>query len=76
MTFVQNQETTMPENVGYIAELIANYCYKGLSHNVLGPTGVNLFPSCSLLDINVLLWTFIVRYGDVLTMVIVRHFGR
>ena len=42
----------MPENVGYITELATNYRYKGLSHNVLGPTGVNLFVSCSLLDIN------------------------
>ena len=41
----------MPENVGCITELIANYCYKGLSHNVLGPAGVNVFISCSLLDI-------------------------
>ena len=26
MTFVQYQEITMPKNVGYTAELIANYC--------------------------------------------------
>ena len=26
----------MPANVSYITELIANYCYKGLSRNVLG----------------------------------------
>ena len=32
----------MPENVGYITELIANYCYKALCHTVLGPNGVNL----------------------------------
>ena len=32
----------MPENVGYVAELIANYCYKGLCHTISGPTGVNL----------------------------------
>ena len=55
MTFVQNQEIAVPENVGYITELIANYCYKGPSHNILGPTGVNLFKSCPLLDINMLL---------------------
>ena len=42
MSFVQVQEITMPENVGYNPELIANYCYKGLGHTVLGPTGVNL----------------------------------
>ena len=59
----------MHENVGYITELIANYCYKGFSNNVLGPTGVNLFTSCSLLDINVLLQTFIVCHGVILTMV-------
>ena len=44
----------MPENVGYyITELNANYWYKGLSHTVSGLTGVNLFMSSSLLDINV-----------------------
>ena len=32
MTFVQNQEIIMPENVGYITELIANYCYKSQPH--------------------------------------------
>ena len=26
----------MPENVGYITELIANYCYKGLGYTDLG----------------------------------------
>ena len=31
----------MSESVGYITELIANYCYKALCHTVLGPTGVN-----------------------------------
>ena len=64
----------MHEKVGYIIKLIANYCYKGLSHNVLRPTGVNLFTFCSLRDINVLLRTFIVRHGDVLSVVIERHF--
>ena len=53
MTFVQKQDITMPEIVGYVAELIANYCYKGLSDTVLGPNGANLCMSCSLLDINV-----------------------
>ena len=33
MTFVQTQKITMLENVGYITELIAYYCYKGPSHN-------------------------------------------
>ena len=42
MTFVQNQEIIMPENVGYDTELIASYCHKGLSHTVLEQTGVNL----------------------------------
>ena len=42
----------MPESVGYITELIADYCYKGLSHTVSGPNAVLLFMSCSLLDIN------------------------
>ena len=52
MAFDQNKEITMPENVGHIAELNANYCYKGLSHTVLGPNGVNLFMSCSHFDFN------------------------
>ena len=33
----------MPENVGYITELIASYCYKHLIHAVLGPAEVNLY---------------------------------
>ena len=32
----------MPVNVGYVTELIANYCYKAVCRTVLGPTGVNL----------------------------------
>ena len=52
MNFVQVQEIIMPENVGYITELIADYYNKGLSHNVLGPTGVNSFMSCFVHDIN------------------------
>ena len=55
MTFVQNQEIPIPENVEYITELIANFCYKGLGHYILGPTVVNLVIACSLLDINVFL---------------------
>ena len=54
MTFVQNQELTIPENVRYISiitELIESYCYKGLSHTVLGPTDVNLCMSHSRLDL-------------------------
>ena len=50
----QSQTSALHENVEYISKVIANYCHKGLSYNVLGPTGVNLFMSCSLLDINVL----------------------
>ena len=42
MNIVQVQEITMSENVWHITELIAIYCCKGLSHTVLGPTGVNL----------------------------------
>ena len=42
MTFVQNQEITMPENIGYITELIASPCYMGLSHTVFGPNGMDL----------------------------------
>ena len=53
MTFVQNQEITMPANVSYITELVANYCYMGLSHTALGSNDVNLFMSFSLLDINI-----------------------
>ena len=51
------------------------YCYKSLSHNVLGPAGVDFFTSCSLLSINVFLWTWIVHHGEVLIKVIVCHFG-
>ena len=32
MNYVQFDQATMPENVEYITELIADYCYKGLSH--------------------------------------------
>ena len=53
MTFVQNQEITMPENVRYITELIANYCYKGLRHDVWGSTGENFSMFCSLLYMSV-----------------------
>ena len=42
MNFVQVQEITMPDIVGYITKLIANYCYKALGHTVLEPTGVNV----------------------------------
>ena len=50
----------MHENVGYTklskyTELITNCCYKGLSHNALGPTGVIVFMPGSLPDISVLL---------------------
>ena len=72
MTFIQNQEITTPENVGYITELTANYCYKGLSHNALGPTGVNLFMSCSLPDLNMFLQTLLcvmVTYSSLLQCV-------
>ena len=51
MIFVQNQEITMPENVGYVPELIASYRYKGLSQTVMGPTRANLCMSFSLLDL-------------------------
>ena len=51
MTFVQNQEIIMPENVGYVTELIARSCYIGLSHTKLGPAGVNMCMFCSLLDL-------------------------
>ena len=62
----------MPENVGCITELIANYCYKGLSHTVLEPNGVPLLMSCSPLDINVV--NFYMCHGDILTVVIMRYF--
>ena len=73
MTFIQNQVIMMHENMGYNTELIANYCYKGLSHNALGSTGVNLFPSCS--QHYCALVNFVVRTGQILTMVLVHHFG-
>ena len=60
----------MHENIGYIKELNAGCCCKGLIHNVLGPNDVNLYMyvllSCSLLDTNVLSETFIVHHGDYL----------
>ena len=62
----------MPESIGYITELIADYCYKGLSHNVLGSAGVNLFTSVLYLT---LMRSFVVCHGDILTVVIVRHFS-
>ena len=49
LKFVRIKEIIMPENVGYISELIASYIHKGLSHTVLGPTGGTLRMSCSLL---------------------------
>ena len=58
-----------------ITELIANDQYKGLSHSALGPAGVNCFKSCSLLETNVFLGTFVSCSGDILTKLIVRHFG-
>ena len=84
MTFIQNQEITMPENVGYITELIANYCYNGLS-NKEKPTLIVFVATlywgqmvwiCSrlVLYLTLMLWTFIVRHGDVLTVIGVRHF--
>ena len=36
MNFVQVQEITMPENVGYITELIADFYYRGLGHTISG----------------------------------------
>ena len=39
MNFLQIQQITMPENVGYImipTELIADYCDKSLGHTVFG----------------------------------------
>ena len=73
----------MPENVGYITELIANYCYNGLGHTVLGPTGVNLCMvlyltfrgMCSCIVVQKLKTPFIVRHGNILTVVTVCHFG-
>ena len=40
--FSSGPRDTMPEDVGYITELIANSCYKAVCYTVLGPTGVNL----------------------------------
>ena len=65
MTFVQSQEVIMPQNIWYTTELITNYCYEGLSHNVLGPSDVNLF-KCLVLHLTLML-TFIVHDGDLLT---------
>ena len=36
MNFVHIQQITIPENVGYVTELIACYCYKGLGNIILG----------------------------------------
>ena len=57
--------------------------YKGLGHTVLGPTGVNLCMllyltsiwMCSCIVVKKLKSPFIVRHGNVLTMVIMHHFG-
>ena len=34
MPFVQNPKIIVPENAGYITELILYYCHKGLIHIV------------------------------------------
>ena len=61
---------------------IADYCYKGLGHTVFGLTGVNLCmvlyltfrEMCSCIVVEKLK-TFIVCHGNILTVVIVHHFG-
>ena len=60
MTFVQNQEITMTENVGYTTELItAQYKdYKGLNHT-MSPAGVNVCMSCSLLVLDLEMTVFL-----------------
>ena len=63
----------MPENVGLVTELIANYCYKALGLTVLRPTGVNL---CMVLNLAFRgMCSCILRHGNVLTVAIMRHFG-
>ena len=70
----------MHGNIGYITKVIANYRYKGLGHNVMGPTGVNLFMSCSLLDTLMcfceLLLCIMVTYVIMIIVVIECHFER
>ena len=78
MNFVQIQQITMPGNVRYIPQMIAGYCCKGLVQTVLGANWFEFVPgSLRNLQRNIMLsWTlFIVRHGNVLTVVIVRHFG-
>ena len=79
MTFVQKQEITMVENVGYTNELIAYYFYKGPSHTVyfVGNWCDFVLISTGPLEECILWSPFIVCHGDadVLTMVIVHHFG-
>ena len=67
----------MPANIGYITELIANYCNKALGHTALGPTGVNLCMvlyltfrgMCSCIAVKKLKTPFIVRHGNILSVV-------
>ena len=75
MAFVQNQEITMSENVGYITELIAK---KNNNKNATRVSATLYWGQivwiCSriVLYLTLMFWTFIVRHGDV-TVVIVRH---
>ena len=82
MNFAQIQEITMPGNAGYVNELTANYCCKGLGHTI---PGANWCVLCMVLHLTCrgmcswivknLKTPFIVRHGNVLTVIIVRHFG-
>ena len=36
MNFDQIRQIAVPENVGYITELIQDYCFRGLGHTVSG----------------------------------------
>ena len=76
LKFVRIKEIIMPENVGYISELTANYCNKGLGYTVLGPTGMSL---CLVLNLT-FRWLrscqlLILHHGNIVSLVIVPVFG-
>ena len=43
MAFVPKKAITITEKEGYITDLTANYCYKGLSHTVCTVSNWNEF---------------------------------
>ena len=73
-------QITMLENVGYITELIANYCDRALGLTVFGASWCTVSYSafrgmCSCTVVKELKTPFIVHHGNLLTMATVCHFG-